>query len=104
MTRSEWPLSTSLRSPLVSVSANTTVTRFSLIRVLAFVGPRPVYSCSSCTAAVEIIAEGTVSPWSVMGHLPVRFLGGGGHHKRGRKRWSPKSSGASRGVLLVGLG
>ena len=45
--------------------------------VLAFVGPRPVYSCSSRTAAVEIAAamlpvgEGWSSDTAVLPRLPL---------------------------------
>src|SRR3954462_5511705 len=56
MIRSAWPFSASRRSPLVSVSANSTLTTSSLIIVLALVGPRPVYSRSTPTASVEISA------------------------------------------------
>lgn len=55
-TRSAWPFWTSSRSPFVSVSASTIATTTSLMAVFAFVGPRPVYSRSSCTAAVEMTA------------------------------------------------
>src|SRR4051812_47464751 len=56
MIRSAWPFSASRRSPLVSVSANSTLTTSSLIIVLAFVGPRPVYSRNTPTASFEISA------------------------------------------------
>ena len=89
----ERPFSTSLRSPFVSVSASRTVTTSSLIRVFAFVGPRPVYSCSSCTARSRSSprARCLLAARSV-GTPSVRFLGGCVHHERERKRRSPNSS------------
>src|SRR5829696_4708944 len=68
----------------------------SLIRVFAFVGPRPVRSCSSLTVAVEIMSERAFasgeSPLKSIWAPSVRFLGGCVHHERERKRWSPDGS------------
>src|SRR5579884_3004077 len=52
------------------------VTRFSVMVVLALVGPRPVRSCRSWTAAVAIFAEGVwLSCWWFTGGSFSRILG-----------------------------
>src|SRR4051794_14387650 len=74
MIRSAWPFSASRRSPLVSVSANSTLTTSSLIIVLALVGPRPVYSRNTPTASFEISAvDGLPARCSPI-PTPRRFL------------------------------
>src|SRR3954464_9973474 len=93
MIRSAWPFAASRRSPLVSVSANSTVTTSSLIIVFAFVGPRPVYSRNTPTASVEISAVSgfsarcssipTLSPLPRTGTQTTRGKG---------NDWSPTSS------------
>ena len=53
-TSSVLPSSIRLRSALSSVSCRTTTTTSSRIEVRARVGPRPVYSCTIPTIALEI--------------------------------------------------
>src|SRR3954466_12862086 len=93
MIRSAWPFSASRRSPLVSVSANSTLTTSSLIIVLAPVGPRPVYSRNTPTASLEISAA--VGPAARCSSIPTPLSAssnGYGDHERERKRWSPACS------------